>query len=142
MIVVVFSVLAIAGASAKPEARPVGIKVTHGHLRPVCVDGEPTKSGEKSWQLPPGPHSMVFTMRNQPRQGVPQSPPGFAAVTFTLEAGHKYEVEVRAPATAFSTRVWARGEWKPVVRDRTVDRIVSSEPDWRESEACETGGTR
>jgi hypothetical protein len=47
-----------------------------------------------------------------------------------LDAEHKYEVEIRAPATTFASRVWKNGDWKPVVRDRTVDRIVSSEPEW------------
>jgi hypothetical protein len=62
--------------------------------------------------------------------------PGVAVVAFTLEAGHKYEVEVRASPTAFSSRTWERGEWKPVVRDRTIDRIVSGEPRWSGS-VCE-----
>ena len=86
---------------------------------------------------------MLFTMRNDPRKGGmpqqandPKSAPGFAAVSFTLETGHKYEIEVRAPAMALSTRVWEREDWKPVVRDRTADRLVSSEPSWHESGAC------
>ena len=56
MIVVALSMLALAGS--------VGVKVTHGHLRPICLDGEATRQDEKSWHLSPGPHSMVFTMRN------------------------------------------------------------------------------
>lgn len=138
MIVVALSMLALAGAggSTAADAPVVGLKVTHGHLQPLCLDGESPKQGARSWRLPPGPHSMVFTMRNQPRAGAPESAPGFAAVSFTLEAGHKYEVEVRAPAMAFSQRVWVREDWKPTVRDRMVDRIVSSEPVWNESGAC------
>ena len=61
---------------------------------------------------------------------------GFAAVTFALEEGHKYEIEVRAPAAAFSTRVWPKGDWEPVVRDRTSDKLVTGDPSWRESESC------
>jgi len=138
MILVALSMLALAGTggSAAADEPVVGVKVTHSHLQPVCADGEATKQGERSWRLLPGPHSMLFTMRNEPRTGASQSAPGFAAVSFTLEAGHKYEVEVRAPALAFSQRVWARGDWKPVVRDRTADRLVSSEPVWSESGAC------
>jgi hypothetical protein len=72
-------------------------------------------------------------MRNAPRSGVPSAEAGFAAVSFATEPGHRYEVEVRAPAASFSARVWTRGEWKPVVRDRTPDHIVSSDPEWPES---------
>jgi hypothetical protein len=53
-----------------------------------------------------------------------------ALVTFTLEANHRYEVEVRAPVTSYSKRVWDPEQWTPVVRDRTVDRIVSGDPTW------------
>ena len=133
---VVLSLVVVGVASAAPEARPVGVRVTHGHLRPVCMDGAPVRPGDRSWRLAAGSHSMVFTMDNAPRPGMAASPAGFAAVTFALEEGHKYEVEVRAPGTAFSTRVWPRGEWKPVVRDRTADKLVTSEPDWNDSGAC------
>ena len=76
---------------------------------------------------------MAFTMRNEPRSGgaaTSAQSPGVAAVTFALEAGHDYEVEVRAEATTFSRRVWQAQQWTPAVRDRTTDRIVSSEPRW------------
>jgi len=138
MILVALSMLALAGTggSAATDVPVVAVKVTHSHLRPVCLDGEATKQGEKSWRLAPGPHSMAFTMRNEPRTGAATSAPGFAAVSFTVEAGHKYEIEVRAPAMAFSQRVWEREDWKPVVRDRTSDRLVSSEPGWNDSGAC------
>jgi len=43
---------------------------------------------------------------------------------------------VRADSTAFSTRVWRSGEWTPVVRDRTTDRIVSSTPVWSAQASC------
>jgi len=55
---------------------------------------------------------------------------GFATVKFTPEVGHKYEIEVRAPTMSFPRRAWDRGTWKPVVRDRTADRIISGEPEW------------
>ncbi len=72
-------------------------------------------------------------MRNQPRPGMAPADgadPGTAIVRFSPESGHRYEVEVRADATTFSTRVWPQGEWTPVVRDRTAERIVSSDPEW------------
>jgi hypothetical protein len=40
---------------------------------------------------------------------------------------------------AFARRIFKRGTWKPVVRDRTTDRIVSSEPVWSEI-ACTAAG--
>jgi hypothetical protein len=114
---------------------PVEVKVTQKYLVPVCRDGEPVKKGERRWRLTAGTHAFAFTMRNAPRPGIPEAgaAPGVAVVQFALEAGHRYEVEVRAPAMAFSARVWKRGDWTPVVRDRTADRIVSGEPQWRDS---------
>ena len=125
---------------AAPLPSQVGVKVTQRYLEPVCLDGAPVKSGARQWKLDAGEHALAFTMRNDPRQGAdPQQKgdseggPGIAVVSFTLEAGHKYEVEVRAPGTSFSSRVWKRGDWKPVVRDRTADRVVSAEPQWSEA---------
>jgi hypothetical protein len=72
-------------------------------------------------------------MRNQPRPGrapAGDADPGTAIVRFTPEPGHRYEVEVRADAAAFSARVWPKGHWTPVVRDRTTDRVVSGDPEW------------
>jgi hypothetical protein len=114
----------------------VEVKVTQKHLVPVCLDGAPVREGVRDWRTAPGSHQLSFTMRNDPHQSVPGAEvnPGVAAVQVTLEAGHKYEVEVRAPATTFASRAWALGEWKPVVRDRTSDRIVSGEPDWVDTE--------
>jgi hypothetical protein len=112
------------------------VKVKQRYLEPVCLDGKPVRPGERQWELSGGAHSLSFTMRNDPRQGAepdPKQAPGVAELSFTVEAGHKYEVEVRGPTTAFSTRVWERGEWKPVVRDRTADRVISGEPEWRDS---------
>jgi len=75
-------------------------------------------------------------MRNQPRGGMGSTEPGTAAVKFTPQAGHKYEIEVRAPADAYATRVWERGKWAPAVRDRTADRIVSGEPEWTDQKCA------
>jgi hypothetical protein len=134
------AVLLMLGAPVAAEQPPAEVKLTQRYLEPVCLDGAPVKSGERNWRLGAGAHSLAFTMRNDPRQGVephqrlePKGPPGVAEVSFTVEAGHKYEVEIRASAMAFSSRIWERGEWKPVVRDRTADRVISGEPQWRDS---------
>jgi hypothetical protein len=108
------------------------VKVTQSHLSPTCLDGKPT-GDKRTWTMATGDHTMAFTMRNEPRSGGDASSagsPGVATVTFRLEAGHDYEVEVRAEAMTFSRRVWPPQQWTPVVRDRTADRIVSSEPQW------------
>lgn len=132
--------LSIAAKESVPAAE---VRITHKYLSPLCLDGVPIKPGERSWRAGVGTHSLAFTMQNEPRQGAephqrvdPKGAPGVASVWFSLEAGHKYEVEVRASPIAFSSRVWERGEWKPVVRDRTADRVVSGEPTWTDS-ACE-----
>jgi hypothetical protein len=134
------AVLLVSGVSLMAEAPLVEVKVTQRYLEPVCLDGAPVRPGERQWRLSAGAHSLAFTMRNDPRQGVelhqridPKEAPGVAEVSFTLEASHKYEVEVRASAMAFSSRVWERGEWTPAVRDRTVDRVINGEPQWRDS---------
>jgi hypothetical protein len=120
--------------SQEPEesGARVEVKVTQKYLVPVCLNGRPVDAGERLWRLAPGSHSLAFTMHNAPHQAVAGADvaPGIAVVRFPLDAEHKYEVEIRAPATTFASRVWKTGEWKPVVRDRTVDRIVSSEPEW------------
>lgn len=123
---------------ASDSALESDVKVTQKYLVPVCVDGGAVESRDRRWELAPGSHSLAFTMRNSARPGVPgtEVAPGVAVVGVILEAGHKYEVEIRAPATTFSSRVWKQGEWRPVVRDRTMDRIVSGEPEWKVS-GCE-----
>ncbi len=118
-----------ASAQQPPTAR---VKVTQSHLAPTCLDGHST-GNKRAWSMAAGEHTMAFTMRNEPRPGVAAesaASPGVATVTFTLEAGHDYEVEVRAEPATFSRRVWERQQWNPVVRDRTADRIVSSEARW------------
>jgi hypothetical protein len=116
--------------------RPLAdVKVTQKYLVPLSLDGKPIKDGARAWRLTLEAHSLTFTMRNEPRSGIANADPGIATVTFTPETGHVYEVEIRAAADAYSSRVWKKGDWKPVVRDRTADRIVSTEPTWRESGA-------
>jgi hypothetical protein len=127
--------LLAASIGASSAQQPADVKVTQKYLVPMCLDGAPVKSGERRWKLSPAEHSMTFTMRNSPRKGMMTTPPapGVAVIKFTLEAGHKYEVETRAESTTFSTRVWERGAWSPVVRDRTADRVVATEPVWTET---------
>jgi hypothetical protein len=119
--------LAVALAAAPPAG---SLTVTHRHLVPVCRDGLPVAAGTRSWPTAEAPITLTFTMRNQPRPGIANASPGHATVTFTPEPGHRYEVEVRSATQAFSTRVWPEGQWAPVVRDRTTDRVVSGEPSW------------
>jgi len=135
--------LAMLSVSAKPEdsAALVDVKVTHKYLVPICLNGASIKAGERHWQLELREHALAVTMRNDPHEAAephqkapaPSAAPGVATVRFTPEPGHKYEVEVRASPSAFARRVWERGDWKPVVRDRTADRIVSNEPEWSDS---------
>jgi hypothetical protein len=135
----VATLVTLVPAPAAVDATPlVDVKVTQKYLQPLCLDGAPVKAGQRRWRLDLREHSLAFTMRNAPPTGAPDAAaqPGVAVVTFTPEAGHRYEVETRAPESTHVWRVWTRGEWQPVVRDRTVDRIVSTEPEWRES-PCE-----
>ena len=115
----------LAAAAPDPGAR---LKVTHRDLVPECLDGVLVAAGRRSWTLPPGRHSMTLTMRRDVRNsGVPDAgEPGRVALAFDAHTGHRYEVEVRADAEAFSSRRWKAGSWTPVVRDRTVEGIVSS----------------
>jgi hypothetical protein len=128
------ALILILGASvgAWSAQQPADVKVTQKYLVPMCLDGAPVKSGDRRWKLSPAEHSMTFTMRNKPRKGMVATPggPGIVVIKFTPEAGHKYELEARASSTTFSTRVWERGAWSPVVRDRTADRVVATEPVW------------
>ena len=126
--------LLILGIPVLAQERPAEMKLTQRYLEPVCLDGAPVKAGDRNWKLGAGAHTLALTMRNDPRPGVEANGvPGVAEVSFTLEAAHTYEVEVRASTAAFATRVWERAEWTPVVRDRTADRIISTEPQWRVS---------
>jgi hypothetical protein len=116
--------LLAAAENSVPRAK---VKITQKHLVVVCLDGAAVNTRERKWRLEVRPHAVTFTM------GKDSVRAGYATVRFTPEVGHEYEVEVRAPATTFSRRVWERGEWTPVVRDRTTNRIVSDEPEWSES---------
>ena len=112
-----------------PAATVAGVRISHSHLTAVCLNGTPVKDSARDWRLA-GSTTMVFTMRNDSRPGIENQAPGLAAIEFTPLAGHRYEIVVRSDASAFSRRVWPQGQWKPVVRDRTTDQIVSSEPRW------------
>jgi hypothetical protein len=131
------AVLLGASLLASGGQEPADVKLTQKYLVPTCLDGATVKSDTRRWKLSPGEHSMAFTMRNNPRKGMPTAPPdpGVAVITFTPEVGHTYEIETRAESTTFSMRVWERGAWSPVVRDRTADRVVSTTPVWTDG-AC------
>jgi hypothetical protein len=144
--VVLESLLAVAALLPMPNSGQTSatssraeVEIKQKYLLALCLDGASLEADERRFRLASGPHSIAFTMRNDPRSGspmVPDAAPGVAVVRFTLEPGRKYEVEVRAPEVSFSSRVWSEGDWKPVVRDRTVDRIVSSDPEWKPPEAA------
>jgi hypothetical protein len=114
---------------ASDLAAAADVRVSNSHLVPICMNGSLLSGNQRKWKLSEKT-SFVFTMRNEPRSGVPNNAPGQAAIEFTPEEGHIYEIGVRGDAAAFSRRVWKRGEWKPVVRDRTTDQIVSEDPIW------------
>lgn len=130
----VLCVTAIAQGADSTES--VEVRLTQKYLVAVCVDGSRVAVDQRRLRLTPGSHTLAFTMRNAPRPGVSGADvaPGYAVVEADLAAGHKYEVEIRADARSYSRRVWATGDWAPVVRDRTAERIVSGKPEWRESE--------
>jgi hypothetical protein len=134
MTIVMFAGAAVLGAAHAPDL--ARLKVTRSDLIPQCLDGRPVPSGKRSWDLPAGESSLVFSMRSQPRHGEAAPDSGLAAITFTAEPGHHYEAEGRADSTAFSTRIWHAGEWTPVIRDRTTDRIVSGTPVWSARASC------
>jgi hypothetical protein len=121
------AVLAVLGAAAQNEVARAEVKITQKHLVAVCLDGAAVNTRERKWRLEVRPHAVSFTM------GKDTGRAGYATVRFTPEDGHKYDIEVRAPAMSFSQRAWDRGDWKPVVRDRTANQIVSGEPEWSDS---------
>jgi len=116
-------------AIAGPSAAAASLKITNAHLVATCVDGKEVAARERAWEVN-APVSLTLTMKNDPRPGVGSSAPGLAVISFSPEAGHRYEVEVQATPIANSQRVWSQGKWAPVIRDRTTDRTVSSEPQW------------
>jgi hypothetical protein len=105
------------------------LRITQRALVTQCMNGTAVPADRRSWTVS-APVTLAVTMRNQPRTGVADADPGTAIITFSPEPGHRYEVEVRADGASFSSRVWTKGAWTPVVRDRTIDRVVSSDPDW------------
>jgi hypothetical protein len=126
-------------AAALTEA--ARLTVTQRALIVQCVDGVAVPTARRSWTVT-APVTVTVTMRNQPRSGVAtagDAAPGSATVRFTPEPGHRYELEVRADATRFALRVWPKGTWTPVVRDRTTDTVVTGRPEWTDA-ACATGG--
>jgi hypothetical protein len=113
-----------------PQAPAAPVHLTHKSLVARCLDGTAIPAGDRRWQLAPGEHSLTLTTKNQPRSGRESEDPGLATIRFTLVAAHQYEVELRAPAASYASRTWKKGDWTPVVRDRTADRIVSGDVDW------------
>jgi len=113
------------------EPSKVHVKITQKHLSMLCLDQKVVKNNQRSWELPLTEHSLIFTIKNQPRSGNSSNvDPGVAMIRFTPENGHRYEIEIRGSAESYSTRVWRKNEWKPVVRDRTTGEIVSTDPEW------------
>lgn len=131
----VMAVFAMLVAAADAPVARAEVNITQKLLVPACLDGLPIKARERRWRLETRAHSVSFTMGTDPGEA------GFATVRFVPEAGHKYEIEVRTDeATAFARRSFPRGKWKPVVRDRTADRLVTGEPEWSSS-ACPAAAT-
>jgi hypothetical protein len=112
---------------------PIRVRVTQRYLVARCFNGNAVDPGTRQWNVAPGPVTLAFSMRSEPRSGGPAPDSGTATVSFEAETGHRYEVEVRADAATFSSRVWRANEWIPVVRDRTTDRIVSDAARWSEA---------
>ncbi len=121
-------------APPQPSAAPV--RVTQKSLVAQCLDGAEIANGHRSWKLAPGEHALIVTMSNHPRPGIRSADPGVARIRFTVVSAHRYEVEVRAPAASFASRVWTKGDWTPVVRDRTAEGIVSGEVEWIAGGGC------
>ncbi len=126
----------VAAQATPPAAR---LAVTQRALVPVCVDHSRVSPGQRRWILGAAPFTITFTMKNAPRRGIDNQPPGYATVTFTPEPSHRYEVEVRAAPGTFAARVWPQHEWTPVVRDRTTERIVTASPTWSDSPCAADG---
>jgi hypothetical protein len=137
-IVLVLLILPLGAATGAAPSGDAEVRLTQRRLVALCLDGIRLAADVRQWRLSPGQHSLAVTMRNEPRPGVPSADPGTATVRFTVERGHHYEIEVRAPAASYATRVWKKGEWTPVVRDRTVDRIASEAPEWN-TPSCAAG---
>jgi hypothetical protein len=126
--------LAAAFLAGGPDAAPetAHLRVTQRHLVALCLDGRPVEAGQRRWRVEPGEHTLAFTMRNDARwaQADQGERPGQAVIRFRVQGGRRYEVEVRADPQTYARRVWQEREWKPVVRDRAADTVVSADPDW------------
>jgi len=116
---------------------PIRVRVTQRYLVARCFNGNAVDPGTRQWNVAPARVTLAFSMRSEPRSGDPAPDSGTATVSFEAETGHRYEVEIRADAATFSSRVWRANEWIPVVRDRTTDRIVSDAPRWSEAGCSE-----
>lgn len=130
-VVAALSLLA-ASIAADAQTSEARLRITQRALVVQCFNGAPVAPRTRAWTVA-APVTLAVTMRNDPRPGAApagDADPGTAIVQFTPEPDHRYEVEVRAEAAAFSARVWPKGDWVPVVRDRTSDRVVSGEPEW------------
>ena len=133
------ALLLVMGARLPARSDDARLAITQPALIVQCFNGTAVAPRTRSWTVT-APVALALTMRNDPRPGMTPGDidPGTATVSFTPEAGHRYEVEVRADAMRFSTRVWPRGQWTPVVRDRSTDAIVSGSPEWATAPPCPT----
>jgi hypothetical protein len=126
---VVLLAFLVSAPSPLPD-QAVTVRVTHGALVPLCLDSADVAHRARKWKLAPGEHTLTLTTHNQPRAGIASPDAGIGRIHVTLVAGHKYDVELRAVAGAYSTRAWKKAEWSPVVRDRTTDAVVSDAVEW------------
>jgi hypothetical protein len=112
-------------------ASSASLRITQRSLRALCMNDAPVQSSARRWTVDTREVRLTVTMHNQPRyMDADAGPAGIATISFRPEAGHRYEVEVRADSGSFARRVWTAGNWRPVVRDRTTEQIVSTAPEW------------
>ncbi|MGE0362433.1 MAG: hypothetical protein AB7H93_15625 [Vicinamibacterales bacterium] len=130
------ALLSVPSSIAAAPPPTADLRVTQRALVVQCVNGAAVGARERRWRLPPAPVTLAVTMRNDPRPGIVAADAGTAVIGFTPVAGHRYELEVRSAPTRFAVRVWPKGEWTPVVRDRTTDTIVSGPPEWADARPC------
>ena len=132
-VVATVALLLAGDVTAQTRGRTSGasLRITQRALIAMCKNDVRVEPSMRRWTVGADEVRLTVTMRNEPRypdRG--HGPPGAATIAFRPEAGHRYEVEVRADGGSFARRVWTAGNWTPVVRDRTTDQIVSSPPDW------------
>jgi hypothetical protein len=131
------SLIGITAAVGVAADETIRVRVTQRYLVARCFNGNAVDPGTRTWEVAPGLVTLRFSMRSEPRTGGPAPDSGTATISFKAETGHRYEVEVRADAATFSSRVWRANEWTPVVRDRTTERIVSDAARWSEAGCSE-----